>query len=134
MPIAIPPCGTLEIVEVDDDIVDIDTPLSWSTDRETRRELRKWTEGWLRAHPFRVNDEPEVVVAREVCTRIIEALIDYPVHRDVNRAVIMRQINNDTRIVGQLRDDCLWVFDQVWCAFANMLKCTFTKLPPDDDC
>lgn len=123
----------VEMVELE--TLDLASPLTWSPDTVSRNNLQDWVIEWRRAHPIRIDDDPMIVVTREILIRIHVVLLNpWPsAAQEIEYDVVMRQIDYDSRIVGELRNQCLAIFDQAWCRMANVLECAFTKYPLSDD-
>ena len=125
----------LDVTTIDLETTDLRNPITWPVDRETERKLKTEVVGWLKAHPIRINDDPMVIVIREILSRM-HAVLTHPssgTAPEIEYGAVRRQIDADSRITGELPDACLAVFDITWCGVAIELECAFTKHAPDDD-
>lgn len=125
----------MPIVFVEMELVAHDAPLTWSSDSETQQRLYAHVSEWLRAHPIKVDDTAMVVVTREIFMRIHATIqkLDPDTTPTIEYRQIVTQIDHDTRIIGELRKECIETLDTAWQLIAVMLEFGFTTYTPDDD-
>lgn len=124
------------LVSVDFELLDMEVspyygPITWSDDRQSRANLLRDNMAWIGAHPIRVEDDVRVVVEREIRCAILSVLQDPRpnAEQEVDYESVERVINDDSRITGDLKGDCVQMLRALWPRMAHLLELHYTKHP-----